>query len=118
MKRRAFLRNGFFALGAPAVLPFHARADAFLTPRQRRQKGDPIRLSSNENPLGIPQASRDAILGGLDEANRYPGASRRALTEAVAERHGIRTEGIVLGNGSTEILQMWVQPDSTRNCGW
>jgi histidinol-phosphate aminotransferase len=109
MKRRAFLRNGLLAFGAPAVLPFHARADAFLTPRQRRQEGDPIRLSSNENPLGIPQASRDAILGGIDEANRYPGASRRALTEAVAERHGIPTNGLVLGNGSTEVLQMWVQ---------
>ncbi len=109
MKRRSFLRNGLLAFGAPAILPFDSRMDLFLTPRQRGQEGDPIRLSSNENPLGIPQASRDAILGGLDEANRYPGASRRALTKAVAERHGIQTEGIVLGNGSTEILQMWVQ---------
>jgi histidinol-phosphate aminotransferase len=109
MKRRAFLRNGLLALGAPAVLPFDARADVLLTPRQRRQSGDPIRLSSNENSLGIPPASRDAIMGGMDQANRYPGASRRALTEAVAERHGIPTNGIVLGNGSTEILQMGVQ---------
>lgn len=109
MKRRAFLRNGLLALGAPAVLPFDARADVFLTPRQRRQSGDPIRLSSNENSLGIPPASKDAIMGGMDEANRYPGGSRRAVMEAVAERHGIPTDGIVLGNGSTEILQMGVQ---------
>ncbi len=109
MKRRAFLRNGLLALGAPAVLPSGARADAFLTLRQRRQSGDSIRLSSNENPLGIPPASKEAIVGGMGEANRYPGASRRALQQAVADRHGIPTNGIVLGNGSTEVLQMGVQ---------
>ncbi len=109
MRRRAFLRNGLLALGAPAVLPHAARADAFLTPRQRRQSGDSIRLSSNENPLGIPPGAKEAIVGGMGDANRYPGGSRRALTEAVAERHGIPTNGIVLGNGSTEILQMGVQ---------
>jgi histidinol-phosphate aminotransferase len=109
MRRRAFLRNGLLALGAPAVLSTPHQAHAFLTPRQRRQDGDPIRLSSNENPLGIPPASAEAILGGLDQANRYPGTSRRALTEAVAERHGVPTSGVVLGNGSAEILQMGVQ---------
>ncbi len=109
MKRRAFLRSGALALSAPAMFPAAARAQVFLTPRQRRQTGDPIRLSSNENPMGIPPASREAIFGGLEEANRYPGTSRRALAEAVARRHGVPEEGIVLGNGSTEILQMGVQ---------
>lgn len=96
-------------MGAPAVLPIPAGANALLTPRQRRQSGDPIRLSSNENPMGIPPASREAILEGIGGANRYPGSSRRALTQAVADRHGIPTNGIVLGNGSTEVLQMAVQ---------
>ncbi|MBT8396285.1 MAG: aminotransferase class I/II-fold pyridoxal phosphate-dependent enzyme [Gemmatimonadetes bacterium] len=109
MKRRAFLRNGLMALGAPAVLPATARADVFLTPRQRRQSDDPIRLSSNENPLGIPPGSREAIIGGIEDGNRYPGNSRRALQEAVAQGHGVPSNAIVLGNGSTEILQMGVQ---------
>jgi histidinol-phosphate aminotransferase len=59
--------------------------------------------------MGIPPASRDAIVEGLAEANRYPGGSRRAVIQALAEKHGVDTEGIVLGNGSTEILQMGVQ---------
>jgi histidinol-phosphate aminotransferase len=109
MRRRHFLRSGLLALGAPAVLPKPGNAYAFLTPRQRRQEGDPIRLSSNENPLGIPPASQEAILGGMEQANRYPGDSRRALAGAVAERHGLPTNALVLGNGSTEILQMGVQ---------
>jgi histidinol-phosphate aminotransferase len=109
MKRRAFLRRSILALGAPVVLPRTARADVFLTPRQTRGDGNPIRLSSNENPLGIPPASREAIVRGMDEANRYPGASRRALAQALAQRHGVSPDGIVLGNGSTEVIQMGVQ---------
>jgi histidinol-phosphate aminotransferase len=59
--------------------------------------------------MGIPPVSREAILQGMGEANRYPGASRRAVREALAEKHGVPTSGVVLGNGSTEILQMGVQ---------
>lgn len=109
MQRRAFLKSGVLALGAPAVLPGASGAEILLSPRQRRQADDPIRLSSNENPLGIPPASKDAILEGLGGANRYPGASRRAMTAALAEKHGVPTRALVLGNGSTEILQMGVQ---------
>lgn len=108
MKRRSFLRSGVLALGAPALL---GREDFMASPLSvlGRQTGTSIRLSSNENALGISPASREAILQGLGESHRYPGASRRALTSALAEKHGIPTEGIVLGNGSTEILQMGVQ---------
>ncbi len=109
MRRRTFLRSGLLALGTPAVLPLEARADIFLTPRQRRQNVDILKLSSNENPLGIPVASQEAIRSGMAEANRYPGASRWAVTNTLAERHGVPSEGIALGNGSTEILQMGVQ---------
>jgi histidinol-phosphate aminotransferase len=109
MKRRAFLRNGIVALGAPAILPRDARAHLLLSPRQGRQEGGTIRLSSNENSLGIPQVSKDAILEGMDGVNRYPGSMRRAVTEALAERHGVPTNTLVLGNGSTEVLQMEVQ---------
>ncbi len=109
MKRRTFIRNGFLAAGAPAVLPLGTGTDLFLSPRQRPQVDGSIRLSSNENPMGIPPVSRDAIIQGIADANRYPGTSRRALTEAVAAKHGVPVQGVALGNGSTEILQMGVQ---------
>jgi len=108
MRRRSFLRSGFLALGAPAIIPTRTPAGFFL-PTGKTQADGTIRLSSNENALGMPPVSREAIIQGIGEANRYPGASRRTLTEAVAEKHGVPTEGIVLGNGSTEILQMGVQ---------
>ena len=129
MRRRTFLRRGALALGAPAVLarqvetegwgpdPARGLASARATRARSSQPGASVLLNSNENPLGIPPVSRSAILEGLEEANRYPGASRRALTRALAEKHGAETDSVVLGNGSTEILQMGVQcrmdPDLT-----
>lgn len=109
MKRRIFLRNSVLALGVPAVFPHALHAEATLGLGSKTQADGSIRLSSNENALGIPPASRDAILNGIGEANRYPGGSRRTLTSALAAKHGVATEGIVLGNGSTEVLQMGVQ---------
>lgn len=108
MRRRSFLRSGFLALGAPAIISAGTPGRTFL-PTGKTQADGSIRLSSNENALGMPPVSREAIINGMGEANRYPSFSRRALTEAVAEKHGIPPEGIVLGNGSTEILQMGVQ---------
>ncbi len=109
MKRRIFLRNSVLALGTPAILPTGLRAETLWGPGPKTQADGSIRLSSNENALGIPPASKEAIVQGISDANRYPGASRRALSTALAEKHGVPTEGIVLGNGSTEVLQMGVQ---------
>jgi histidinol-phosphate aminotransferase len=109
MRRRTFLRSGVLALGAPAFVPGRNLAAVFPASAGKTEPDGTIRLSSNENALGIPPVSREAILQGLGEANRYPGGSRRDLIEAVAEKHGVTSEGIVLGNGSTEILQMGVQ---------
>ena len=59
------------------------------TSRRRAQDGTLIRLSSNENPLGITPGAKEAIAEGVKEANRYPGWSRSALAEALAEKHGV-----------------------------
>lgn len=109
MKRRTFLRSGALALGAPALLPTGSWGAVLPASGARRQSGDSIRLSSNENALGLPPVSREAILQGMVDANRYPGSSRRAMVAALAEKHGVSEACIVLGNGSTEILQMGVQ---------
>jgi histidinol-phosphate aminotransferase len=107
MRRRTFLHTGL-ALGAAGMsgglltLPEPARASA---PRS----GGPLRLNSNENPLGLAPAARRAVIDGLEEANRYPRQARVELVEALASLNGVEPENIVLGNGSTEVLQMSVQ---------
>jgi histidinol-phosphate aminotransferase len=109
MRRRQFLRSGVLALGAPAVISTRTLDEIPWVPAGKTQADGSIRLSSNENALGMAPASREAIIQGIAEANRYPGVSRRELTEALASKHGVSADAIVLGNGSTEILQMGVQ---------
>jgi histidinol-phosphate aminotransferase len=67
-----------------------------------------IRISSNENPLGPGRAVLDAITGKFPEAGRYPFNSTPndgKLTETIAALHKAKTDQIVLGAGSQEILK-------------
>ena len=69
----------------------------------------PIKLSSNENPLGISPKAKNAIIDGLVDANRYPGDTGRKVIAALSEWLGVPQEQIRAGAGSTEILRMVVQ---------
>ena len=67
-----------------------------------------IRISSNENPLGPGKAALEAILGKFPEAGRYPFNSSPGdgdLVAAIAARHKVKAENVVLGAGSQEILK-------------
>ena len=68
-----------------------------------------VRLSSNENPLGLSPDAREAVIDNLVNANRYPGNWRRPLVESLAKHVGVPEDKLVMGAGSTEILQMAVQ---------
>jgi histidinol-phosphate aminotransferase len=78
---------------------------------------EPIKISSNENPLGPGRAAIDAIRGKYVEAGRYPfnaSPTDSALRSAIADRLRAKPENIVLGAGSQEILKSamraWVNP--------
>lgn len=65
-----------------------------------------VRLNANENPYG-PCAKALEAFGRSDRAaNRYPDALDRETQNAIARHHGVGPERIVLGCGSSEILQM------------
>jgi len=65
-----------------------------------------IKLASNENPLGVSPAARAAIEAALPELGRYPDGNGFALKSALAARYGVPLDGIVLGNGSNDVLEM------------
>jgi histidinol-phosphate aminotransferase len=69
---------------------------------------EPIRISSNENPLGPGKAAIDAILGKFPEANRYPFNSTPLdadLEILIARLNSGKRENVVLGVGSQELLK-------------
>ncbi|UCC71844.1 MAG: aminotransferase class I/II-fold pyridoxal phosphate-dependent enzyme [Gemmatimonadota bacterium] len=114
MERRDFLRTGVAlgagigAAGVGGVGILTGSAHAF----PKRSDG-PLQLNSNENPLGLAPAARRAVIDGIADANRYPDVSRVEFIEALAALNGVRTENIVPGCGSTEVLQMAVQALAT-----
>lgn len=73
-----------------------------------RQMGLPVdkivKLASNENPLGMSPKARAAVEAALSSVERYP--DQFDLIAAIAERHGVTQEQVVLGNGSNDVLDL------------
>jgi histidinol-phosphate aminotransferase len=63
------------------------------------------KLSFNENPYGPPESVLNAMTGALKYANRY-GYPDGGLVEAIAALHGVTPGHVLLGAGSTEILDV------------
>lgn len=112
MDRRGFVTSGM-AAGLAGITGTSGALGSLLdrAPGFARGKtlanGD-IRLSSNENPLGVSPAARQAIIDAIVDSNRYGGRRQEVLDE-LARYLGVGTENITLGFGSTEILQVCTQ---------
>src|SRR6267154_1657965 len=65
-----------------------------------------VKLASNENPSGISPKAKAAIKRELAQLARYPDGNAFELKAALARRHGVPQECIVVGNGSNDLLEM------------
>src|SRR3989449_10916122 len=70
---------------------------------------NPIKLASNENPLPPSDRVQKAIMGALSALNRYPDGSGFYLRQALAKKHGVMPDQVVLGNGSNELIELLVR---------
>jgi histidinol-phosphate aminotransferase len=70
---------------------------------------NPIKLASNENPLPPSDRVQKAIIAALSSLNRYPDGSGFYLRQALAKKHGVMPDQIVLGNGSNELIELLVR---------
>jgi histidinol-phosphate aminotransferase len=111
MDRRGFVTSGM-AAGIAGVTASGGALGALLErtpgwmPGKTLPDGD-IKLSSNENPLGLAPAAKDALIQAIGEANRYP--NRGPLLEELSRYLDVTPDNLTLGFGSTEILQVSVQ---------
>jgi histidinol-phosphate aminotransferase len=67
---------------------------------------DIVKLASNENPLGASPKALAAIREALSEIARYPDGNGFALKQALSARLKVKSEQIVLGNGSNDVLEL------------
>ncbi|MDD5155977.1 MAG: histidinol-phosphate transaminase [Candidatus Omnitrophica bacterium] len=77
----------------------------------RRQLGlkKVIKLASNENPLGASGLAQAAIKKVLADINRYPDTSGFYLKKSLAKHLNTSPAGIILGNGSDEIIDIIIK---------
>jgi histidinol-phosphate aminotransferase len=68
--------------------------------------GNVIKLASNENPLPPSERVLAAIAEALPQLNRYPDGSGYVLRQALARRHGVTDDHIILGNGSHDLIEL------------
>ncbi len=66
----------------------------------------PVKLSSNENPLGPSPRAMAAFREAAVDLHRYPDGGAERLREAIARRFGLEKESIVCGNGSDELIAL------------
>ena len=68
-----------------------------------------VKLASNENPYGAPPKALEAIQKAACEVHRYPDGDCFELKQALAKKHHIHQEHLLLGNGSNEVLELVIR---------
>lgn len=84
-----------------AALPHHLLNAATTT-----ASAAPVLLNGNENPLGPSPIAMKAMQEQLPNVFRYPWLAEQELEAAIAKHHGVTTDEILLGNGSSDILRL------------
>ncbi len=63
-----------------------------------------VKLASNEGPFGPFPAALEAVGRAVTDANRYPDGGCYRLREALAERHGVAFDEIVVAAGADAVI--------------
>lgn len=73
------------------------------------KKEDIISFSANVNPLGISPLLREQIAAHIDCISTYPDRDYVELRTNIASYCGSEVENIIVGNGSTELISLFIQ---------
>ncbi len=73
------------------------------------KKEEIISFSANVNPLGISPVMRSALIERIDCITSYPDREYTSLRQQIGSYTGAPLEHIVVGNGSTELISLFIQ---------
>ena len=105
LSRRSFFKSAGVSAAVAATASFPTELLTWAEPQRATQPGGPILLNSNENAYG-PFPSVLALKNPFLDANRYPDRSYDGLLERVASLHKVKSDQVLIGAGSTEVLKM------------
>ncbi len=85
--------------------------DASQREQTRRTPTTVVRLDKNENPFDVPRAIKDEILRRLAAVpwSRFPEPRPEGVVERLAAFNHCDPDHIVVGNGSTQLLQVLLE---------
>ena len=119
LNRRKVLKSALLGIGGLSTLsaiPWGANAETttpFWTNKPRlvapgfSWKDYPLKakLNANENKFGPSTATKEAILSSVNGGNFYAHEEVMELTKMLADKEGVKPEQIMLGPGSTDLLE-------------
>ena len=105
LTRRQMLFRSSVALGG-VILAGRVGNGGKLISEAEASSSEALRMMWNENPYGPSEAARAAMTKAFHEANLYPDGAIDEMRSIIAEQVGLTRDHILLGSGSTEILQV------------
>jgi histidinol-phosphate aminotransferase len=119
LNRRAFVHSlGLGTVGTLSLLetPVSAAATALQNAARRAAiPADAIRIGSNENPNGPAASAIEAAKLAAVDGHRYAGGVTAKLIDAIAARHTVPAEQIMLSAGSGDLLRSAVRAFTGKN---
>lgn len=72
-------------------------------------KEDIVSFSANVNPLGISPKLRATLANRIDAIMSYPDREYSSLRKCIAEYVKTEKDNVIVGNGSTELISLFIQ---------
>ena len=104
--RRNWLKQTSLGIVGLGIIPFERFAIPTKEDLIEEKNGNLIRLRSNENPYGPSPLARKAFADNVTISNRYNWDIETQIIAAIALKNSVKEENILLGAGSTEILDL------------
>ena len=81
------------------------------------RKEEIISFSANVNPLGISPLLRRTLTEHIDAITAYPDREYTSLRQCIAGYCGCEAEHVIVGNGSTELISLFIQIEHPKKAG-
>ena len=73
------------------------------------KKEDITSFSANVNPLGISPLLKETLVKHVNAITSYPDRDYTGLRKSICQYTGAQFENIIVGNGSTELISLFIQ---------
>lgn len=78
------------------------------------RKEEIVSFSANVNPLGISPLLRETLSARIDAITSYPDREYTSLRSSIAAYCGTDAGSVIVGNGSTELISLFIQTEHPK----